>query len=455
MSASRVATRFIFDHYEVIPAENRVLFEYVMEYDGHPPERFRETLNLPWLKPGAWAAAPAKLLERVLGMTHLMLGLNYWKMDCPETLVLKEGALAPEQVTFWEIIYTKGMGEFYYKNKIDFRNLVHFVAESGKAPRPMARKPKKGCLVPIGGGKDSAVTVQLLREHDIAFDVFTMGTSHIQEAFMEVLAVPAYYVERQLDPLMIARSKAEEVYNGHVPVSLFYVMTSLLTAVLEGHRAVVFSNEKSANIGNVQYLGMEINHQWSKTLECELLVRSYIQSYITTSIDIFSLLRPLHEIEIMRRFVTYGKYFPLVSSCNRNFVISSTQPKAARGSYWCGQCPKCAFVFPLMAAFLPKDAVCEIFGKNLFADESLLPLFQELLGLQGIKPFECVGLPEEVLVAFFEAHARHEWDEDPIMKWVIDHALPDQGMINELKKELFAVGDLATLPESFRICFSS
>ncbi len=451
----RTATRFIFDQYIIVPEEKTITFEYVIEYPDHPAERFREVLTVPWVTAARWRSIPKKMLDRALQTLHVALGVSYWKMYCPPELFIKPGTWTKEQLDFWKTIYTQGMGEFYYKNQIDFRDLVHFgCATLVNQVEPVTRSQKPRCLVPIGGGKDSATTVQLLESQQISFDAFTMGSSHIQEAFVEVLNVFYKSIERQLDPLMIARSKAKEVYNGHVPVSLAYFFTGLLAAVLGDYRYVVFSNEKSANIGNVEYLGMEVNHQWSKSLACETLVRHYLATYVTPSIEIFSLLRPLHEIEIMRRFVGYGKYFSVVSSCNRNFVVSSPQPKTEQGAYWCGTCPKCTFVFALFAAFLPKEQVCELFGKNLFADEALLPLYQALLGLKGIKPFECVGLPEEVLVAFAEARMHGAWSDDVVMKWVIDQGLLEPSVIEGMKKELFAVGSLETLPELFKKCFA-
>lgn len=54
----------------------------------------------------------------------------------------------------------------------------------------------------------------------------------------------------------------------------------------------------------------------------------------------------------------------------------------------------------MMRAFLPKEKVIQVFGHDLFEDESLVPLFNELLGISGIKPFECVGTNEEMLLAF-------------------------------------------------------
>jgi hypothetical protein len=50
----------------------------------------------------------------------------------------------------------------------------------------------------------------------------------------------------------------------------------------------------------------------------------------------------------------------------------------------------------MMRAFLPAETVNDIFHKNLFTYSALLPLFRELLGLDGCKPFECVGTKEEM-----------------------------------------------------------
>lgn len=449
----RTATTFIFDRYELASLERELHFEYVIEYPDHPAERFRETLALPWVTEEVWRNVPEKLLERVAETLHLALGLSYWKMYCPKQLLIRPGVWSEAELSFWKTIYTQGLGEFYYRNQIDFRDLVHFSAEHMGEVESISYPRRDEALVPIGGGKDSAVTAQMLQAIKLPFAAFTMGSSRIQTAAIEALGVPWKRIDRELDPLMLARGKANEVHNGHIPISLLYFFTGLLAAVFGDYRYVVFSNEKSANIGNVNYLGMEVNHQWSKSLECEQLVRAYIRDHVTPSVEVFSLLRPLHEIEIVQRFVKFGKYFDIVSSCNRNFVVSSKQPKAERGAYWCGSCPKCAFVFALFAAFLPKDQLCDLFGKNLFADEALLLLYQELLGWKGIKPFECVGLPEEVLVAFAEARTHGEWSEDPVMKWVIEQGLLEPTVTDSMKQELFSVGDLSTLPESFRACY--
>ena len=48
---------------------------------------------------------------------------------------------------------------------------------------------------------------------------------------------------------------------------------------------------------------------------------------------------------------------------------------------------------------LYKDELIDIFGKDLYEDETLLPIFKELIGDALTKPFECVGEIKEVRYA--------------------------------------------------------
>jgi hypothetical protein len=253
-----------------------------------------------------------------------------------------------------------------------------------------------------------------------------------------------------LDSRLLELNKTGEVYNGHVPITSVYVFAGVLLALLGGYRYVVFSNERSASEGNLEYLGQIINHQWSKSAEAEKMFTSYIHDFISPEVTPFSLLRPLSEYGIVERFSHYSKYFPVFSSCNRNFVVDSIQPQAERGAFWCGGCPKCAFVFTMLSGFLPKQEVIGIFGKDLFADANLLQLFKDLLGRGTSKPFECVGTADEMTVALGRAESRSEYKGEPIMEYFISEVLPSVKDMERLESELMAPEGVEGLPEAFR-----
>lgn len=179
--------------------------------------------------------------------------------------------------------------------------------------------------------------------------------------------------------------------NGHVPFSASLAFISLLVATLTGTKYITVANEKSADEENVEYLGTKINHQYSKSFEFEADFNEYTHQYLMPDISYFSILRPLYELQIAKAFCKFPQYFSAFKSCNR-------YPKLG---HWCGKCPKCLSIFLLLSPFLGIEKTTEIFGKNLFEDKSLLPLFKQMIGESIPKPFECVATYEETRVAAY------------------------------------------------------
>jgi hypothetical protein len=303
---------------------------------------------------------------------------------------IKSGQLSREQAQFWDLVYTKGLGEFYYRNKIDFRGLVSFPYSDVK---PTPSKPLlflKRELVGIGGGKDSIVSWERLKKLGMPTMGLVIETQKKYESINELLKVGEIQViriRREMDPHLIEYKTDATYHNGHVPISMIYAWIGVLTSAIYDYQAFVVSNEKSADEGNTELYGIQINHQWSKSKEFENVFVRYVHEYISPNISYYSPLRDMTELEIVEEFVSYPQYLHVVSSCNRNFSVTN----ALQGSYWCGECPKCAFAFLLFAAYLSKQEVVALFGKNMLEDKSLLQTFKDLLGQGGLKPFECVG----------------------------------------------------------------
>ena len=197
------------------------------------------------------------------------------------------------------------------------------------------------------------------------------------------------------------------------------------------------------------YLGTEINHQWSKSLEFEKRFQEYIEEFVVSGITYFSLLRPFREIKIVELFTQYQKYFPLFSSCNKNFAMTNTRTEP----FWCGQCPKCAFIFLLLAAFLDKEKVVSIFHKNLFADISLLSTYKQILGIEGVKPFDCVGTPEESLYALSRVIEHSEFTNDAVIVELTKLIGNQIGQIRKNGDKLLETLSLDTIPKVFHTIF--
>lgn len=410
MAATLRRATFVFAGHDLDTKKGLARFYFELQT---PRQRYRftETLRFP-ARPIRRGSVPPALLTNILNNLSLALGISYWKLYCPREINIATFALAKPQARFWDTLYTKGLGEFFYKNKIDFRGLAQFPYGS-RQTRTIKIVRENRSLLLLGGGKDSIVSAEFLKAKKKPFALFMLNDSPVQRNVARLIGADTIVITRNLDPQLFELNKGRDTFNGHIPISAIYAFAGLLAAVLYDYRSVIASNEKSANYGNARHLGDEINHQWSKSLEFERMFQEYARRFITPDIAYHSFLRPWREIEIIEMFAKYPRYFSAFSSCNANFKL--TGEKSTKK--WCGHCPKCAFVFAGLAAYLPKKEVVKIFRKNLFADKTLIPAYQELLGLKKFKPFECVGTPEETREVFAAAFKRGQWNDDAVMKF--------------------------------------
>jgi hypothetical protein len=408
-------TRFIFESYDYQYSSRTITLRYSLDSQIH----FSETLIFP---EGLALNPDHPDLDKALFALHLSGGASYYKTYCPKEIEVKSGALTPHQAQFWNTLYTYGLGEFFYRNKIDFRGLINFpsTASEHHATAPIETVPPRRALVGFGGGKDSIVTTEILRRTDIEQSLFRVRGHALISKMAEIEELPLVQVERHL-PQELFDLNTAGAYNGHIPITAHLSFLSIVTALMLGFDSVFFSNERSSSYGNVEYLGLEINHQWSKSNQFEQSLREYVQEFVTHDVSYLNVLRPLSELAVAGIFKDLPKYFPVATSCNRNWTLSDRDPDAP---IWCGTCPKCAFSFALLSAYLPAKTTIGIFGQNLYDNQALLPLYRELWGIEGFKPFECVGTPEEAAAALYLARSQTGYLGTPIMKDFEQTVLP-------------------------------
>lgn len=430
-------SQFTFEAYQLDKKSNTLHFYYSYNKDL----KFQESLFLGGKKI-AWNRINLQALDRIIFNLHLVLGLSYYKLYCPKKIVIKSGQLSQNEAKFWDKLYTKGLGELFYRNQIDYRGLINFPSTKiTSASQKLDLEDR--CLLANGGGKDSVVAAEKLKELKHSFSILSLNDSDIQRATSQIIGAKRIIIRRTLDPKI---DSLPDVYRGHIPISSIFAWVATLSAILYNYKHLVFANEASANFGNLKYLGEEINHQYSKSLEFENDFRDYLTNFISPDINYFSLLRNLSELKITGEFSRYPQYFAAFSSCNRNF----SQTRKIKNGYWCGECAKCAFMFSQLAAHLPKKQLLKIFGQNLFAKDSLLPTFQELWGEKRFKPFDCVGTPDEVRAAFLLAGQNKSWNNDLIMNYFnskIKNKIKDgDKLISQALKNNFD----HNIPENFR-----
>lgn len=331
-------------------------------------------------------------LETIAFNLGIVEAISYYKATCSPNFLIKAGYLAPEQLNSFQKLYFYGLGEFLYVNNIETSeaDLVHFAVEHEPTKTIIPKIHPSGNLITVGGGKDSCVSLELLRNFR-ANTCFALNPKQANLACIEASGYPAIYTKRTIDPELL-RLNREGFLNGHTPFSAMLAFTTYLVAYLANKKYIVMSNEGSANEATVH--GTKINHQYSKTYEFENDFNNYISKYLSPKIHYFSLLRPLTEFQIGMIFAldeNLKKYHKIFKSCNVGSKDSTWN--------WCGECPKCLFVYIILSAFLDTDELIDIFGRDLYENQNLLPTFIELLGYADRKPFECVGTYEECRLA--------------------------------------------------------
>lgn len=385
-----------------------VEFGYRLETDGTvEPLACTERYEFPY--EGEVDDDRREAFDRITNHLGLLAGLSYYKMAAPSTVSIDVGVWTSAQLGAHQEILANGLGEFCFVNEIDPNLRPAFVAAMTEPREPVALVLSAGPLVPVGGGKDSCVSIEALRAAGASPTLITVNRYPVIADVIADAELPDVAVRRFLDARMREFNEAGAL-NGHVPATAIVSFAVVCAAVLRGHGAVVMSNERSASEGNVSYRGFEINHQWSKSAEAEEILRSLIESEVS-GLAYFSLLRPLSELAIARSFAaTCRRYLDSFSSCNAAFRLDP----ARRVSRWCGQCPKCQFVYLALATSLSRETLEQIWGAELLAT-SPREGFLALLGLTEWKPFECVGESGECRVALAILTESSEWRYHPVV----------------------------------------
>jgi UDP-N-acetyl-alpha-D-muramoyl-L-alanyl-L-glutamate epimerase len=366
---------------------------------------FTERVTLPGAEGNPrWRTEAAQAAARLV---FLLVGVSYYKTAAPPVIDLGETALTEAEQAFLRDFYLHGLGEFAYRNNLDLSHLEL------RAPTRLPAQPQRSpstrmrALVPFGGGIDSIVTVEQVRQRaDVALFVVSRPGDRFDaiEEPAAVTGLPIVRAEREIDPQLL-RSAELGFRNGHVPVTGILSAIAVLAAVLEDRDAVVMSNEWSASVPTLEYQGHPVNHQYSKSEEFEAAFRDVLAASPGPGPEYFSWLRDRTELWVGQEFAKLGPYFGSFRSCNKAFYTE----RARRFTYWCGQCDKCAFIDLILAPFLPAEALRRIFavtGEPL-EDQALAAKFRSLLGA-GAKPFECVGEVTECRAAVLLAARRQD-----------------------------------------------
>ena len=426
---------FYFTWYSFDAATLKASFSYSFDHEVN----FVETIDFACPELPVIATIDSEVMNTLLFHLSLALGISYYKLYPCKNLFIESWSLDEYQQQFWKTFYTQWLGEFFYTNKLSPQGLINFVNWSKESPHTLFSSHSPISMVALGWGKDSLVSVEAVKRMNIPFYTSTFGKDYyLHKVVGDVVGVPRLLMKRTIDPQIFAMNQ-QGYYNGHVPISCIIAFVLATAAYLYDYSTIIMSNEKSANEGNTFLDGIEINHQRSKSYQFESDFSEYMHKYISPDVQYFSLLRGMYEIKIAKLFAQYPHYFSVFSSCNNNFkIIESNKPTDHRR---CGVCPKCAFVYTTLRPFVRDEAIQTIFGQELYENAALIPLYKELLGIDGIKPFECVGTNEEVIYAMYLYYEKIKNNSQipPIMQLFKNEILPtlSSNQLIHLENKLF------------------
>lgn len=377
--------------------------ELCLHYDYHT-HHFMEKITYP----NAPFSINQEVVNKCCQLIHLAAGISYYKAVLAPQIEVKGYTLTKEEATFFKTFYQKGLGQFSAENGLDIVD-IHFPFTNTAATPPFSLQLTDACFVPVGGGKDSCVTIEKMKRAGKNITLISVNSARPIDDCKHIAGLPQITIRREISENLLNNT---DFYNGHVPITGILAFVMMLACVLYDKNCIMMSCEKSASEGNFVYHGQEINHQWSKSAEFEAIF-AHLTNRILPAFRYTSALRDLTEFQIAEQFAaTCAPYFDVFTSCNKAFRLDMGK----RLDRWCGHCDKCRFVFLMLAPFMDKNKLISVVGCNPLNDTTQKAGYAELLGLTGHKPFECVGTANECRQALARLWKMPNWQDDVLVK---------------------------------------
>ncbi|CAB4700855.1 MAG: hypothetical protein F2668_04750 [Actinobacteria bacterium] len=382
--------------------------------------------------------------SRAVRVLLLIAGVSYYKSIAPTQI--EAPALNAAESALLLAMYDEGLREFAYRNNLPVPLPVDLVERPGIAPELTVDSPtvRDGSLIPVGGGKDSALVADLVPDGVL----MAVNPKGAHQHLAEHLGRPLLSVQRTLDP-QLRELVAAGALNGHVPVTAINSAIAVALAVLIDRRDVLMGLERSASEPSLVIPAeagrpeIEVNHQYSKSAEAEQLLRAVFDPI---GVRYLSLLRPMTELAIGRSVAQRGLASDIVS-CNRAFTLWN-ENESSRTQRPCGDCAKCLFTALMLAPSLSPDQVREQFGRDLLDEPDHLDPVRELWSAE--KPFDCVGERHESAAAVALLAELPEWKSQLIPKQLQAEAAQVLAEVGALPAQFLQIDSVEDLPPEYQ-----
>jgi len=434
--------QFIYTHFWLSDDRQTASFEYHLQHEGQK-HTLTETLTFPiQLKD-----TPEQ--QRSLRALHIALGVSYYKTFLPP-VITHPYAMDDAEATFWNDTWRNGLSEFLYVNKLSAERLARFKAQDGQRFEGDMPGTAQGTLLGIGGGKDSIVAGEVLKDLEVPVTGFVMATGEqLGQAgsVADAMGIPLHAVKRGLDLRVSELGKQPGAYRGHVPISLIFSLVGTALAIATDSAYVVVANEASASIPRITWNEQAVNHQWSKSFEAEVAIQHYIQKSICGAVTYFSAVRQLTSIGVAKLFARLPQYFEVFTSDNSVFRIDPSRRPSGR---WGLESPKSLSSYLLLAPWLSDEDVQRIFTIDFLNETSLTQLFLESTGIEGEPPLDCVGTVEELVLSVNLLAQQQRYQGTALMKLALDRGVIHDADWQQNLQDLLQLQADAALPATLR-----
>lgn len=185
---------FVFRSYDISESENQAEISFSFSIPGFA--EFRPGWTFP--KPNNIVVSGDPVFERLAFSLGMAEAVSYWKAVCSPEFLVECGSLNDDQKEWWKKLWFLGLGEFFYINGIEIsqQELVNIVCtETAEDVCVTYNHELKGCLVPIGGGKDSALTLETLKNASMDCRCYAINKRQSISASRLMLFISAIVIE--------------------------------------------------------------------------------------------------------------------------------------------------------------------------------------------------------------------------------------------------------------------
>ena len=330
--------------------------------------------------------------------------MHYYKLAIPPVFRINADYIDDTQKAFFQKIFYGELAEFLYNNNLQIP-FDHFMTIEC-ADKPATERQNydfktklAGNLSPVGGNKNSVVTLETLQpmhEQNLCF-LYHFGQNDSNAAATDCVKEAGYGLESVVDFNVTNDPQLETLvqqgfYGGRTATSAYFAFASYIMAYLNKIQNIVLSN--NAFDGN--------NHQFSKSYGFEQDMQNYINTYFTPGVRYFSILRCINDYRIFQKFIRYPLYLKAFGGC----------PNHTDEQRWCGHCGRCLYNYLMLYPLVDHDKLKEVFGGELLNDQRLAATLVNLVTYGSSNPFNFVSTREEVVyslqLALAQAHANNQ-----------------------------------------------